>query len=134
MKKEALIIGLILVVLFSIVSCVPATPQVNEVIIHEFYNAGCPHCQSLNKWVEEEAKVKYPSINVIKYETSDSANAEKFRTFAAAFNTGANAVPTVFIGEKVIVGFDKEGIEAEINSCLLKKCIDAITKVPELQK
>ncbi|MEM4263493.1 MAG: hypothetical protein QW666_01180 [Candidatus Woesearchaeota archaeon] len=128
MKKEAIILGLIL--LLNLVSCAPQTPQV---VIHEFYNSGCPHCQALNKWVEEEAKVKYPSVTFVKYETSDRANAEKFRTMAAAFNTGANAVPTVFIGEKVIVGFDKEGIEAEIQGCLVKKCIDAITKVPGLK-
>jgi len=133
MKKEALIIGVILIFLISIVSCVPATPQVNEVVIHEFYNNGCPHCQDLNKWIEEEVNVKYPSVTFVKYETSDRANSDKFREMAGAFGAEARVVPTLFIGEKVIVGFDKEGLEAEIKGCLLKKCIDAITKVPELK-
>ena len=133
MKKEALIICLILIVLFGIVSCVPTTPQVNEVIIHEFYNNGCPHCQSLNKWWDE-IKPKYPTLVIVQYETSDAANADKFRAMAKAFNAGANSVPTLFIGEKVIVGFDPEEIEKEILACTTKKCIDAITKVPELQK
>lgn len=133
MKKEALIAGLILIVLFSAASCVPTTPQVNEVIIHEFYNSGCPHCQNLNKWWDE-IKPKYNSLTIVQYETSDSANSEKFRIMAKAFGAEARVVPTLFIGEKVIVGFDPEEIEKEIIACTAKKCIDAITKVPELQK
>jgi glutaredoxin len=133
MKKEALIIGVILIFLISIVSCVPTTPQVNEVIIHEFYNNGCPHCQNLNKWWDE-IKPKYPTLVIVQYETSDMANADKFRAMAGAFNAGASSVPTLFIGEKVIVGFDPEQIEAEIKNCLEKKCISSAEKVPGWQK
>ncbi len=104
----------------------------NKVILVEFYGKGCPHCASLNSFLNK-LKEKYPSLYVEEYEIYFSQkNRELFSKLAETFGTKIQGVPTVFIDDKVIVGFSKgigESLEKEIQRCLKEKCNNPLEKI-----
>ncbi|MBW2973971.1 thioredoxin family protein [Candidatus Woesearchaeota archaeon] len=124
MKKIG-VISLLFVLLF-LVSCMPETPEVKEVVIYEFYGKSCPHCKKMNTWLEE-IKPKYPSLTVVQHEVySNKDNQKLFQDITDAYGKiRGGAVPTIFIGDKRIRGFSAElgeKIEAEIQNCLKIGC------------
>ena len=64
----------------------------------------CPWCQKVKEFLTEK-KVEFEDINVADDEKARSEMIEK---------SGQMGVPVVMIGEKIIVGFDKDAIEAEL--------------------
>lgn len=97
----------------------------NDVHLHMFYGQGCPHCGSLKLFLDG-IKDKYPSLIVHEHEVyQNQQERELFERMAVDFNTPIQGVPTVFIDDKVIVGFSStiaESIENEIDRCLQIDC------------
>ncbi|MBW2970109.1 hypothetical protein KY319_03225 [Candidatus Woesearchaeota archaeon] len=106
----------------------------NEVVIYEFYGKGCPHCSSLNAFLEE-LKPKYPSLKVIEKEVYfNKSNIVLFETMSSAFGQEISGVPAIFIDDTVIVGFSpviKDKIEQEIQRCLAEGCPSPLNRVPK---
>ncbi len=106
----------------------------NEVVIYEFYGRGCPHCSSLNAFLNE-IKPKYPSLRVIEHEVYfNKSNIELFEKMSSAFGQKVGGVPTIFIDDTVIAGFSPaigKQIESEIEKCLLEGCASPLDRVPE---
>lgn len=129
-----LAVFLSLSILFPIVSADNETvvTEPNTVNLYMFYGQGCPHCSKLELFLEDLSE-KYPSLNVKSYEIyRDTENRELFQEMAESFNTQIQGVPTVFIDDKVIVGFSNsigQSIETEIQRCIAADCGDPIEKV-----
>lgn len=132
------ILSLVFVLLF-LSACstqqVQKTEEQNEVVIYEFYSKGCSHCVKLNNWLED-VKPRYPALKVVQHEVGNNTNRIMFRDMAKAYGKNAAMVPSIFIGEKNIVGFSAEigeQIEAEIQSCLNAICNSPLEKINSLK-
>jgi cytochrome c biogenesis protein CcdA/glutaredoxin len=99
------------------------TPEVQLVM---FYGQGCPHCGKLEIFLDS-IKDKYPELNIVKKEIYfNSENRKLFYEMAQQYNTEVQGVPTVFIHDKVFVGFsDAIGreMEQQISLCV-ENCRD----------
>jgi len=125
MRKLALALT-ILFLLFNI-AFVSAENSTNPKIdLYMFYGQGCPHCGKLELFLDS-IKDKYPELNILEKEVYfDNNNRDLFYAMAEQFGTEVQGVPTVFIDEKVFVGFsDAIGreIEQEIKRCIDEYCV-----------
>lgn len=97
----------------------------NEVHLHMFYGQGCPHCSSLKLFLDG-IKNKYPSLIIHEHEVyQNQEERELFEKMSENFNVSIQGVPTVFVDNKVIVGFSNSigsSIEGEIKRCLEINC------------
>jgi len=101
--------------------------QLNDVHLHMFYGQGCPHCSQLRLFLDKIAP-NYPTLRIYEHEVySDDEGRALFEQMSKAFNVPIEGVPTIFIDDKVIVGFSNsigESIEQEIKRCLTTDCGD----------
>ena len=104
----------------------------NNVTLVMFYGQGCPHCAKLDEFLGEFQKTA-PYLNVERYEVYfNQQNRNLFDKLASAYNTKVGGVPTVFIGDKIIAGFNNElgeQIKSEINRCREEPCISPLEKI-----
>jgi len=98
-----------------------------QVVLYQFYGKGCPHCARLSSFLGD-MESKYPNLVVVEKEIYfDDDNRELFHKMAEAFGKEIAGVPTVFIDDKVLVGFSSaigESIEKEIQRCSVEGCND----------
>ena len=105
--------------------------QNNVVHLHLFYGEGCPHCEHAKMFFEDIIE-EYPSLLIYEHEVyKDHVGRELFENMSYNYGTEINGVPTIFIDDKVIVGFSNklgENIKEEIDVCLLTDCGNPIEK------
>ena len=105
--------------------------EVNVVHLHMFYGQGCSHCSKLRLFLED-MQSEYSSLVVHEHEVyQDQKGRELFEKMAINYGRGISGVPTVFIDDKVIVGFSNEigkNIQSEIERCLTTDCGNPIEK------
>ena len=123
MKKFIFLLFILLGIFFIYGSFTFA--QSREVELYFFYGEGCPHCAKAKPYLDS-LKEKYPGLKIYQYEVwQDPVNQELFQKMAEAYNEQPQGVPTVFIGDKVIVGYDEsmddQYIQA-IDYCLKNNC------------
>lgn len=103
-----------------------------KVVMYVFYGRGCPHCNRLNEYLDN-IKDDYPKLEIRKVETYFSEEGrELFQDMSESFGNSIEGVPTVFIDDKVIVGFSNsiaDSIEQEIERCSEMGCVDPSEKV-----
>jgi len=124
--------------LFILINCIStasfAYAQGQNVELWFFYGKGCPHCASMEIFLEE-MQSEYPNLTVRKYETYfDNYNQSLFLELADAYGKQIQGVPTVFIDDKVIVGFSNaigESLEQEIIRCGKMDCGSPQEKLTE---
>lgn len=130
-KLIAIFFGLIILLAFFSTG-VQAQNQENDVYLHVFYGQGCLHCSSLISFLDD-IKNNYTNLIINKYEVyQNNNNRELFKELAEKFDAEIEGVPTVFINDKVIVGFSNEVsvlLENEIKKCLLEKCKNPIEDI-----
>lgn len=130
MKKISIITFFLLCAF--LISSIASAQEDKTVHLHMFYGQGCAHCTKLHSFLAE-IQDEYPTLKINEYEIySDQENRELFQQMAESFKTEIRGVPTVFIDNKVIVGFSTsigESIENEIQRCLETDCGDPINKV-----
>ena len=130
--KHTYILALAFIILILFAGISFAQEDDNIVNIHMFYGLGCPHCGRVQAFLGDMQE-KYPSLNVNEYETYfDQENRELFQRMADSFETEIEGVPTLFINDKVIVGFSTsmgKSIENDIKACIKQDCGDPINKV-----
>jgi cytochrome c biogenesis protein CcdA/glutaredoxin len=129
MKKFLL---LFIFFIFSL-SVIPAFAQEkNPVDLYFFYGQGCPHCAKMSTFLEEMEE-SYSTVTVFEKEIySNTENRELFQEMSDAFEVEISGVPTVFIGDKVIVGFSNsvgEELEDEIQKCIAERCSSPLEKL-----
>lgn len=108
--------------------------EVNSVDLVLFYGQGCPHCASAKLFIDE-IKPKYPTLNVIDYEVyGNRENSVLFQEMAEAFDSEVGGVPTIFIDERVIVGFSSDlgkSLEEEIQKCVNNGCESPMSRLDD---
>lgn len=124
MKKQTV---LFLTMVFLIISIVVA--QENKATVYFFWGQGCPHCVAEKAFLET-LKEKYPQLEVKSFEVYlNEENRELFSKMCKAYGFEPRSVPTIFIGEKFLVGYADDAttgatIENEIINCIEDGCID----------
>jgi cytochrome c biogenesis protein CcdA/glutaredoxin len=136
MKLKFLIAALLLILsTFTVLAQedhgIETSNEVNIVHLHMFYGQGCPHCSKLRLFLDEMEN-NYPTLKVYEHEVyQDNEGRALFERMSEDFNTAIEGVPTVFVDDKVIVGFSNaigESIEKEIQRCLEIDCSNPETK------
>jgi thiol-disulfide isomerase/thioredoxin len=136
MKKRVIVL-ILLVVLVGAVFLYnnftgETTYEGNEVVLYEFWGDGCPHCASLNLFLDK-MKGKYPSLVIKKYEVwYNEGNKKIMQDMANAYDVEVKGVPAVFINDRFMAGFSTsigEEIEREIQKCLVSECINSGDKL-----
>jgi len=134
--RTLLIIGLwfaLLLVLFIPAAHATAqdatpTPETHPVRIYMFYGETCPVCARAKPFLESLVE-KYDGVELKLYEIYyDQPNHEIFEKMAAKFGFEPSGVPTIFIGEYHLVGYNEElnsQIEGVVVNCLAAGCPDA---------
>jgi cytochrome c biogenesis protein CcdA/glutaredoxin len=133
MKNVLLLILLPLLLLSSaaVFAQEAAMPQA-EIHLHLFYGQGCPHCSQVRLFLEDIGS-KYPSLIIHEHEVySDDAGRILFQEMSNNFNVSVEGVPTIFIDDKVIVGFN-DAI-ANLVEDAIKTCLDTDCGDPEQEK
>jgi cytochrome c biogenesis protein CcdA/glutaredoxin len=123
-------VKVLFLILSLLLSAVPVAPpafagsgQPVEMVL--FYGRGCPYCAAMREYLAE-AKLQHPQIHVDEREIYfDADNVALFEKLTAAYGTEIKGVPTLFIGNDVIVGFAedmKPEIEQKISACVAGGC------------
>ena len=84
---------------------VPANPNATLTAIY-FYGNGCSHCEKVKPLIAD-IQARYPDIYIEKLEIYDNRkNLDTFQTMGSQYGISSSSltVPTVFIGENVLVG------------------------------
>ena len=106
--------------------------QANEVDLLFFYGKGCSHCAKAKTFLDGITPT-YPSLNIAEFEIYfDQNNNQLFQNLAEAFGTKIEGVPTIFIDDKVIVGFSgtiADSLAREIQRCLEYECGSPFSKL-----
>lgn len=104
--------------------------------LYFFYGQGCPHCAEAKPFLENLEK-RYPQLKIKTFEVyRDEKNKELFSIFLKAYGRKPEGVPTIFLGEKVIVGYNESisfQIEQAIQDCLTLFCPSPIEKLKAFQ-
>jgi len=104
-------------------------PQPGVVHIYYMWMTGCPACAALDKWFAEMKEV----YNIKVYRFDITREAGLFRDLVEAYNLPRGKrgfVPTVFIGESYVLGFNPGAIENLIKECLMAEgCIKPYDKL-----
>ncbi|MBN1325705.1 cytochrome c biogenesis protein [Candidatus Falkowbacteria bacterium] len=99
----------------------------NDIHLHMFYGQGCPHCGSLKLFLDS-IKDKYSSLIIHEHEVyQNQQERELFERMSKDFNAPIEGVPTVFIDDRIFVGFSNAigvSMENQIKRCLEINCSD----------
>jgi len=130
MKK--IFLALLLIVLGFTMKADFILAQENQVEIHFFYSAICPHCAEEEEFLKGLEK-KYPEIEIKRYEVFyQTENQKILRDFYEKYKVPAKEqgfVPVTFTPTKYFVGFNEQ-IGAEIESCI-KECLRGEKSAPQ---
>ena len=136
-KNYRIIVAIFILVVFCFLFPIKADAQdsVNnqdEIHLHMFYGQGCPHCGSLKLFLES-IKNKYPTLIIYEHEIyQNQQERELFEQMSENFNVPIEGVPTVFIDDRVIVGFSNAiGVSIENQ---IKRCLDIDCGNPEFKQ
>ncbi len=76
--------------------------------VEVFTRKGCPHCARARLFLEG-LKLDYPEVIVLEYDVNASmSNRDRFLALNTQFNIDKPGVPSFFICNQLIVGFDDE--------------------------
>jgi cytochrome c biogenesis protein CcdA/glutaredoxin len=78
--------------------------QVQPICIYLFYGQGCPHCERVKPLIDELA-AKYPRVQLKTNEVYfNTTNQAVFKDFQKRYGVTEEGVPTLFIGDRALVG------------------------------
>lgn len=103
----------------------------DEPMIILFYEDGCPDCEVIDLLIEELA-IDLPAAAFARYELSDRDSFDLFLTLASAFEIEASQVPTVFVGDEVVVGAGRAeefALRAAIGTCTVRGCPSPLDRI-----
>jgi len=120
-----MLVGIFIVGIFLSTAVLAEGESDKDVHLHLFYGQGCPHCSQSRTFLDE-IQPRYPTLIIHEHEVySDDEGRLLFERMSNDFNVPIEGVPTIFIDDKVIVGFSNEigkSIELEIKKCLETEC------------
>jgi len=87
-------------------------------VVEIFSEAGCPHCANAYKFLNQ-LQAGYPKISVIKRDVfEDNNNLKRLIELSEAFNIERPGVPSFYICEEFLVGFDSHTTGEQIKQLL----------------
>ena len=112
---------LLLLLLCSFSFAVAAEPV--DVLV--FYGQGCAHCAAALNFLDQ---YNATDVQVAAYEVYfNQSSRDLLSALAATYNQSVQGVPTIFIGGKMIAGFDQPAIEQAIAVCAQTNCTNPLT-------
>ena len=82
----------------------PGLREEGTICIYVFYGQGCPHCERAKPVIEAPA-AQYPQVQLKTYEVDfNTMNQTMFAEFQQRYGVTEKAVPTLFIGDRALVG------------------------------
>ncbi len=82
----------------------PACGEEHTICIYVFYGQGCPHCERVKPVIDALA-AKYPQVQLKTYEVYfNTTNQAIFAEFQQRYGVTEKGVPTLFIGDRALVG------------------------------
>lgn len=124
------IAGVILLILLS-VGFVSAQDNVSTTLLF-FYEAGCPHCAKVDKFLQDRIKTTYP-VEINYYEVHDSQNALLLNRLVHLYDSELKT-PVVFVGDTLIKGDKRESfrdIEAAVRKALRENTASPLSKLDD---
>ena len=112
----------------------PARAADEAVVVHLFWQEGCPHCENAKETLGAIAD-EYPKIRIETLEIGgDERNAALFLKLVFFFEHDRPAVPFVVIGDGYVVGHAGGGLArsqylALIDRCRAEGCIDIVGQI-----
>ena len=131
MKK--LTLKTFLLFITAIITFIPLSKTLagQKTTIYFFWGQECPHCAKEKIFLEKLGE-KYPELEIKSFEIySNALSLELFRQTAQAYNIPVQGIPTTFIGEQVVTGFDNDETTGRKIENLIKKCISFGCPSPE---
>jgi thiol-disulfide isomerase/thioredoxin len=97
----------------------PAAPAGGSEPIYFFYGEECPHCHAVMPFIVNLSK-KYPAANIQVLEVwHNTTNQQTYNAVLKRLNVAPSGVPTVVIGETVLVG--DVDIPAKLEGLILQR-------------
>ena len=130
-------VRILFLILSFLLTALPAPPPAvaaggHPVDMVLFYGRGCPYCAAMRDYLAE-ARLQHPQMRLDEREIYfDADNVALFEKLTTAYDTTIRGVPTLFIGNEVIVGFDdamKPDIESKIAACIANGCPSPLDRV-----
>lgn len=89
--------------------------------IYFFRGEGCPHCASMEKFLDE-LKKEYPQLEIHDYEIwYNKENRQLAKQMAKERGIEIEGVPTLFIGDEVIVGNRQDKVRLAVENLIAQK-------------
>ncbi len=94
----------------------------NPVEIYFFKATGCPHCASLESYLNS-LQAEFPTLTVKKFDLrAEPQSIALYQKLADAVNGSIDSVPATFIGNEMIIG-DRQGeVRQKIELCVSLGC------------
>ncbi len=104
----------------------------NPMEVLMFYEAGCPHCARVERFLEQRIRSVYP-VEIKKFEIHDPENARLLSRFAALYDTRITT-PSIVVGDTLIAGDERtslRAIEESVRKALRTGAPSPLTLLPE---
>jgi len=97
-----------------------------------FYGRGCQFCAGMAQFLQRMEQ-RHPELRVREYEVYfNGGNARLFERLTNAYRAEIEGVPTVFLGDDVIVGFSaymEPELERKIDACIARRCPSPMERI-----
>jgi len=101
----------------------PAVNAAENVDVVMFYGNTCPHCHRAIEYLEQLQNNDYPNLRLHKFEVyADRDNIPLFVEYAEQYGARVGAVPSIFIGDEAIIGFEQQRLAEKIEECSTSGC------------
>ena len=126
----------IIALITLLASSTPACAAVQKTMtMYFFWGSGCPHCAEIEPFMSK-LETKYPQLDMKRFEVQNNIeNANLFEAVANAYGKNASIMPTIFIDDQMIEGYNggiTEGrIESAVINCTTKTCISPAQKLSD---
>lgn len=105
------------------------TAEPQQVIVHFFSGAGCPHCEEERPFLARLGAAR-PGVVISEREVwHNEENGRLFRALMGAAKVKQAGVPATIVGNRLFLGFSestRKGIEDAVDACLRSSCPDAV--------
>ena len=112
---------------YELITGINEQPSHQPLVIYFFYAHGCSYCENASAYLQELQEI-YPTLEIRGFDVYLDPDARLFyRDILAHLDRSAQGMPTIIIGERIWVGFQKsyqQEIMSALNTCLSESCPD----------
>jgi len=112
----------VLLVVLLLMFCATPVLASHPVDVYLFVSENCQYCEKtiylLGQKQIQDSNLKVHQMEIVH----NSENLILFQKFAKTYGVPAGSVPTVFVGDKAIVGAKEDDLLAVVDLCLEKGC------------